>query len=233
MFLRISGHTDREVGRFPVLVLIIQIPSVIEIRDLLDKLARVGVPVGHRNEALLPAGRIAPEGEDIVYSKKVQLDEGILDLLPAHPSADHVSHRRDVERVLDKSSQGGGAGTLAHRLSLKKPIFPLQVDDFRLVVRHVDIGGIELHQGSNRFQDRLEGPAFERRNQFEGEKRFLGGLDDFGYTHGSVSHILQKGGKLPIGNAFSPGVPFKLGLAHIADGEIPDPFSADDRSAHR
>ena len=191
------------------------------------------MPAAGGNEAFDAGRRISPEGQHILQAEEVQLYQIVLKLVGRRAATDEVGDHRDIEGVLDQGGEAQGARSLSHRLSLQQPVGALDVDHLFLVVGHVDVRGIELHQKADVLHQRLKGSALKRRNQLKGEQRLFCILNNLGDTHALISHILKKGSKVEIINTFSLRVALKLSSTHFFDGTITNSRSADDRPAHR
>ena len=191
MLFRVAGNADAEVGLLGVLQHRVEVDPPVEIDDLLDKITGVGVPTAGGDKALHPCGGIAAQGQDVLKAEEVELDQIILDLVCSRATADEVGDHRDIEGVLDQGGEGQGPRPLAHGLAFKKAIGAFDVDDLLLVVGHVDVRRAELAELPYRFQDRLDIPSLQGRNQFKGKEGPLRLGQDVTYTHGSVSHTLE------------------------------------------
>ena len=134
-------------------------------------------------EGAFLAGLIAAQHQQVAYSEELQIDEHVLQVLPAVAAAHHMGHHRQPEALLYGGRNGDGAGTPAHTLALHQSTLQIVIDILTAVACDVDIEGVKFLQLLDGTEQIGHTRALQRRQHLEGECRALMAVYLLCYAH--------------------------------------------------
>ena len=135
--------------------------------DGFDQLAGIAVAPGCGGKALFSGKTVTPEGQDVVYAHIPETLYLALDPVCRGSGADDMRDDIDVVAFHYGRRHCHFADALAYGLF---PVSPVRVrDEFHLVAvtGHIDVLGVEFHQGTDAVEQFLAAYAPERRYYFE------------------------------------------------------------------
>lgn len=154
--------------------------------DLADQLASMPMPVGMHPERVLAAQIVAAQGQHIVDTQKIEVDQRVLQIVARLSAADQVRNRLDAVAAHDGGRDTYRTGTAAHRVPLQQSVLAFDVFHVLAVGCHVDRNRREFPERIERLEHAAGPVALERRQQLDRETGpSLGGglVVNVGYVH--------------------------------------------------
>ena len=150
--------------------------------DGADQFLGVGISSGNRREPFLSFEGIAPERHHVVDAHEMEVLHQPLDFGGGIACTDDVGNHLDVVTSLDAAADGDGGDAAADQPPAEGSVGLGNVLDFVPMRRDVDVAGLELHQGSDAFQQLILGDPAQGRNDFQGREG-MAGIQEVGDSH--------------------------------------------------
>ena len=167
MLFRIGAYAHAKAGLFP---------------DGAHEFAGVCVTVRFRSKALLACEGIAPQRHHIVDSHEVEILQLPFNLPGGVSRADDMGYYFYREMGLDAGANGHGGHAVADYLAFVAAVRKRGILEFIPMGGHIDIPGLEIHQGANAVQQFTLGDSAQGRNDFQRGKG-VSGREKIGDSH--------------------------------------------------